>query len=74
MDTVTVTVTVDLLRYPDWESEDVSELGIWHPCCVPHDVISCLHVSQAGLPQGLWVLTMSTNRDRAPTWAQCSAS
>ncbi len=66
---------MDPLRYPDLESEDVSEQGILHPCHVPHDILDSLHVSLAGLPQGQLVLTMSGNPlhwwGGAPTGAQC---
>jgi hypothetical protein len=52
---------MDPLRYPDWQCEDVSELGIRRPCRVPHDVLDGLHVSRDGLPQGRWVLITSGN-------------
>jgi hypothetical protein len=42
------------LRYPDWESEDVSELGIRRPCSVPHDVLDGLHVSGLVFPKVSW--------------------
>jgi hypothetical protein len=45
---------MDPLRQLDWESEDVSELGIRRPCRVPHDVLDGLHVSGLVFPKVGW--------------------
>jgi hypothetical protein len=45
---------MDPLRYPDWESEEVSNQGIRRPCRVPHDVLDGLHVSGLVFPKVGW--------------------